>query len=73
VLSGGSAQILTRSSDCDARAVHQGVFRRRHAFDERHREFRKRARRGIETVLSAMDILLERRTDDPLIPNTRLA
>lgn len=45
-----------------------GLFRRsRHAFDERHREFRKRARRGIETVLSAMEILLERRTDDPLI------
>jgi len=37
------------------------------AFDERHREFRKRARRGIETVLSAMEVLLERRTDDPLI------
>jgi TnpA family transposase len=45
-----------------------GLLRRsRHAFDERHREFRKRARRGIETVLSAMEILLERRTDDPLI------
>jgi len=41
--------------------------RSRHAFDERHREFRKRARRGIQTVLSAMEILLERRTDDPLI------
>jgi hypothetical protein len=45
-----------------------GLLRRsRHAFDERHREFRKRARRGIETVLSAMEILLERRTDDPLL------
>jgi len=45
-----------------------GLMRRsRHAFDERHREFRKRARRGIETVLSAMEILLERRSDDPLI------
>jgi hypothetical protein len=45
-----------------------GLLRRsRNAFDERHREFRKRARRGIETVLSAMEILLERRTDDPLI------
>jgi TnpA family transposase len=44
-----------------------GLLRRsRHAFDERHREFRKRARRGIQTVLSAMEILLERRTDDPL-------
>jgi hypothetical protein len=41
--------------------------RSRHAFDERHREFRKRARRGIQTVLSAMEILLERRADDPLI------
>ena len=29
-----------------------GLLRRsRHAFDERHREFRKRARRGIYTVL----------------------
>ena len=45
-----------------------GLLRRsRHAFDERHREFRKRARRGINTVLSAMEILLERHTDDPLI------
>jgi hypothetical protein len=43
------------------------VRRSRHAFDERHREFRKRARRGIETVLSAMEILLERRADDPLV------
>jgi hypothetical protein len=43
------------------------LCRSRHAFDERHREFRKRARRGIQTVLSAMEILLERRTDDPLI------
>jgi TnpA family transposase len=45
-----------------------GLIRRsRHAFDERHREFRKRARRGIETVLSAMEILLERRAEDPLL------
>lgn len=45
-----------------------GFLRRsRNAFDERHRQFRKRARRGIETMLSAMEILLERRTDDPLI------
>lgn len=45
-----------------------GLLRRtRHAFDERHREFRKRARRGIETVLSALEILLERRTGDPLV------
>jgi len=45
-----------------------GLLRRsRHAFDERHREFRKRARRGIHTVLSAMEILLERRTGDPLM------
>jgi TnpA family transposase len=45
-----------------------GLTRRsRNAFDERHREFRKRARRGVETVLSAMEILLERRSDDPLI------
>lgn len=45
-----------------------GLLRRsRNALDERHREFRKRARRGIETVLSAMEILLERRSDDPLI------
>jgi len=45
-----------------------GLLRRsQHAFDERHREFRKRARRGIHTVLSAMEILLERRTGDPLM------
>jgi hypothetical protein len=45
-----------------------GLLRRsRHAFDERHREFRKRARRGIHTVLSAMEIVLERRTGDPLM------
>ena len=45
-----------------------GLLRRsRHAFDERHREFRKHARRGIHTVLSAMEILLERRTGDPLM------
>jgi TnpA family transposase len=43
------------------------VRRSRHAFDERHREFRKRARRGIQTVLSAMEILLERQMDDPLV------
>ena len=41
--------------------------RSRHAFDERHREFRKRARRGIEIVLSALEVLLERRTGDPLV------
>jgi TnpA family transposase len=45
-----------------------GLLRRsRNAFDERHRDFRKRARRGIKTMLSAIEILLERRADDPLI------
>ena len=45
-----------------------GLLRRsRHAFEERHREFRKRARRGIQTVLSAMEILLERHAEDPLL------
>jgi TnpA family transposase len=43
------------------------VRRSRHAFDVRHREFRRRARRGIQTVLSAMEILLERGVDDRLI------
>ena len=40
--------------------------RSRHAFDERHREFRKRARRGIEVVLSAMEILLDPEAADRL-------
>jgi TnpA family transposase len=45
-----------------------GLMRRsRNAFDERHREFRKRARRGVAILRSAMEILLERRADDPLI------
>jgi len=32
--------------------------RARHAFEERHRQFRRRAREGVETVLLAIDILL---------------
>lgn len=40
--------------------------RSRHAFDERHREFRKRARRGIDFVLSAMEILLDPEATDRL-------
>jgi TnpA family transposase len=40
--------------------------RSRHAFDERHREFRKRARRGIEVVLTAMEILLDPKAIDRL-------
>jgi hypothetical protein len=32
--------------------------RARHAFEERHRQFRRRARDGVETVLLAIDILL---------------
>ncbi|MHB1675032.1 MAG: efflux RND transporter permease subunit [Acidobacteriaceae bacterium] len=30
----------------------------RHAFEERHRDFRRRAKKGVETLLSAFDILL---------------
>jgi hypothetical protein len=32
--------------------------RSRHAFEERHREFRRRAKKGVETLLSAIEILL---------------
>jgi hypothetical protein len=32
--------------------------RARHAFEERHRQLRRRAREGVETVLLAIDILL---------------
>ena len=36
-----------------------GMARRsRNAFEERHREFRKRAKRGVETLMSAVEILL---------------
>src|SRR5215471_16383145 len=34
--------------------------RSRHAFEERHREFRRRAKKGVETLLSAIEILLQR-------------
>ena len=33
--------------------------RSRHAFEERHREFRRRAKKGVETLLSAIEILIE--------------
>ena len=43
-----------------------GMSRRsRNAFEERHREFRKRAKRGVETLLSAVEILLDRSQPDP--------
>lgn len=42
-----------------------GVCRRsRHAFEERHREFRKRAKKGVETLLDAMEIVLDSRPAD---------
>lgn len=42
-----------------------GLCRRsRHAFDERHREFRKRAKMGVEMLLQAMDIVLDPRPAD---------
>src|SRR5947208_8222421 len=37
--------------------------RARHAFEERHRQLRRRARDGVETVLLAIDILLAAPTD----------
>jgi hypothetical protein len=37
--------------------------RARHAFEERHRQLRRRAREGVETVLLAIDILLAPPTD----------
>jgi TnpA family transposase len=33
--------------------------RSRHAFEEKHREFRRRARKGIQTLLGAVEMLLE--------------
>jgi hypothetical protein len=37
-----------------------GLCRRsRHAFEERHREFRKRAKKGVEMLLEAMEIILD--------------
>jgi hypothetical protein len=33
--------------------------RSRHAFEERHREFRRRAKKGVETLLSVVEMLLE--------------
>jgi len=43
-----------------------GMSRRsRNALEERHREFRKRAKRGVETLLSAVEILLDRSQPDP--------
>jgi TnpA family transposase len=33
--------------------------RSRHAFEERHREFRRRAKKGVETLISAVEMLLE--------------
>ena len=33
--------------------------RSRHAFEERHREFRRRAKKGVETLLTAIEILLQ--------------
>jgi len=42
-----------------------GLCRRsRHAFEERHREFRKRAKKGVETLLQAMEIVLDSRPAD---------
>jgi len=38
--------------------------RSRHAFEERHREFRKRAKKGVETLLGAMEIVLDSRPAD---------
>ena len=44
-----------------------GISRRsRNAFEERHREFRKRAKRGVQTLLAAIEILLDRSQPDPL-------
>jgi len=37
--------------------------RARHAFEERHRQLRRRAREGVETVLLAIDILLAPHSD----------
>ncbi|MCZ6489269.1 MAG: Tn3 family transposase, partial [Acidobacteria bacterium] len=44
-----------------------GMSRRgRNAFEQRHRQFRRRAKRGIETLLSAIEILLSRADTDPV-------
>ena len=37
--------------------------RSRHAFEERQREFRKRAKKGVETLLQAMEIVLDAPAD----------
>jgi len=42
-----------------------GLCRRsRHAFEGRHREFRKRAKKGVEMLLQAMEIVLDSRPAD---------
>ena len=42
-----------------------GLSRRsRHAFEGRHREFRKRAKKGVEMLLQAMEIVLDSRPAD---------